>query len=65
MEITSVNEIVSEVLRSINLLSELGYPLKSVEIFQHNESCIILMQEKKRNYAAQSRHMRIKWALYT
>jgi hypothetical protein len=41
--ITSVNEIVSEVLWSIDLLSELGYPQQSVEIFQDNESCITLM----------------------
>jgi hypothetical protein len=64
-EITSVNEIVSEVLWSIDLLSELGYPQQSVEIFQDNESCITLMQKEKRNYAAQSRHIRIKWAFYT
>jgi hypothetical protein len=36
-EITSVSEIVSEVLWSIDLLSELGYPQQSGEIFQDTE----------------------------
>jgi hypothetical protein len=49
----------------LELLSELGYPKQSVEIFQDNESCITLMQKEKRNYTAQSRHIRIKWAFYT
>jgi hypothetical protein len=39
-DITSVNEIISEVLWSIDLLSELGYPQQSVEIFPDNESHI-------------------------
>jgi hypothetical protein len=41
IKITSVNDIVYEVLWSIDLLSELGYPQQSVEIFQTTSAALL------------------------
>jgi hypothetical protein len=63
-EIHGVNELTSELLWTIDLLTELGYPQEPVAILEDNQSCITMMQQEPRNFQSKSRHIRIKWGFF-
>ena len=63
-EIVGVNEVTSEVLWARDVLIELGYPQQEIHIAEDNNSCITMLQTEPRNFQANSRHVRVKWAFF-
>lgn len=63
-EIHGVNECLSEILWTVDLLTELGYAQQPVTILEDNEACITMLQKKPRNYQTASKHVRVKWHFY-
>lgn len=64
VEISAVNEIVSELLWCRDILEELGYPQKPIPIKEDNMSCITMLQQEPRNFQSKSKHVRVKWAFF-
>ena len=63
-EIVAVTDGICEALWARDLLIELGYAQKSIEIKEDNQSCITMLQKEPRNFQTKSKHVRVKWRFY-
>ena len=63
-EIATVTDGISEALWARDVLIELGYPQKSIEIMEDNQSCITMLQKEPRNFQTKSKHVRVKRRFY-
>ena len=63
-EISAVNELISDLLWCRDVLEELGYPQKRINIYEDNQSCITMLQQEPRSFHTKSRHVRVKWAFF-
>ena len=63
-EISSVNELISDILWCRDILEDLGYPQQRINMYEDNKSCITMLQQEPRNFHTKSRHVRVKWAFF-
>jgi len=63
-EIAALNELISEILHTRDLLEEMGHSQPATLIFEDNTACIELLEGPITNYQTRSRHIKVRYAFF-
>ena len=63
-EIAALNELISEILHTRDLLEEMGHSQPPTLIFEDNTACIQLLEGPITNYQSRSRHIKVRYAFF-
>ena len=63
-EIASLNEIVSDILHTRDLLDELGHPQPITAVMEDNTAAIQLMEGPQGNYQTRSKHIKVRYSFF-
>ena len=63
-EIASLNELVSDLLHSRDLLAELGHKQPITKVLEDNTATIHLLDGPQANYQTRSKHIKVRYAFF-
>ena len=61
-EIFAANDLASDLLWAIDLMTELGFPQQPVHVFEDNQAVIQLLASPDFNFQTRSKHIRVRYA---
>jgi hypothetical protein len=63
-EIAALNELISDVLHTRDLLRELGHPQPTTVVYEDNTAAIQLLEGPITNYQTRSKHIKVRYAFF-
>ena len=61
-EIFAANDLVSDLLWAIDLMTELGFPQQTVPVYEDNQAVVHLLTAPDFNFQTRSKHIRVRYS---